>query len=554
MRTLRRRAVGGLAATALVLGLAACGGGGGNDKGDEGTDGDVVASDLGMVGAMEDFGVGDTFVATEPVVLSMLYRDHPNYPLDEDWLFFQTVEENQKVTFDITTAPLSDWEERRSLLIGAGDAPDIISVTYPGAEAPFVASGAILPVSDYLDLMPNFQDKVERWGLEAELDTLRQADGKFYMLPGLYEQMRYDYSIALRIDVLDELGLEEPETWDDFADVLAAIKEAKGGSYAFSDRWQGNSLLSIASGSFGTVGGWGFGQGVTWNEDAGEFEYAGATDEYRDMVEYFAGLVADGLLDPESFTQDDEQAAQKLASQQSYAIGTNAQELIGARTTLETSLAGQPFELRKILVPAGPAGDLMNGLRIENGFMISSSALENDNFVAMMQFLDWLYYSDEGLEFARWGVEGVTYDRAADGTRVLAADVDFLGQNPGGTTNLQTDYGFFNGVFSLAHGSTTELVRTHISQEEADWQDAMSAKELAPLPPPWPLDELEREQASLYQTALNDYTLQNTLAFITGQRDLSEWDAYVAELEGQNMSAYLDIVNGAQQRYAEENG
>ena len=132
----------------------------------------------------------------------MLYRDHPNYPLNEDWLFFQTVEENQKVTFDITTAPLSDWEERRSLLIGAGDAPDIISVTYPGQEAPFVASGAILPISDYIDLMPNFQDKVERWGLEAEIDTLRQADGKYYMLPGLYEQMRFDYSIALRFDVL----------------------------------------------------------------------------------------------------------------------------------------------------------------------------------------------------------------------------------------------------------------------------------------------------------------------------------------------------------------
>src|SRR5665648_819411 len=144
---------------------------------------------------------------------------------------------------------------------------------------------------------------------------------------------------------------------------------------------------------FGTVAGWGFGQGVTWNEDAGEFEYAGATDEYRDMVEYFAGLVADGLMDPASFTQDDEQAIQKLANQESYAIGTNAQELIGNRTALETSLAGQPFDLRKILVPAGPAGDLMNGLRIENGFMISSDALENDNFVAMMSFLAWLYYS-----------------------------------------------------------------------------------------------------------------------------------------------------------------
>lgn len=543
--------LGGMTAGALALTLVACSSGG---DGETDEDGGVDASELeeNMVGAMEDYGVGDTFVATEPVEIPMLYRDHPNYPLNPEWLLFTHLEEQNNVTFDMTTAPLSDYEQRRSLLIGAGDAPDVISVTYPGQEAQFVASGAILPMSDYIDLMPHFQDKVEKWDLQDELDTLRQEDGKFYMLPGLYEQLRYDYSVALRTDVLDELGLEAPQTWDEFAEVLAAIKEAKGTDYVFSDRWKGDSLLNVASASFGTVAGWGFGQGVTFDEEAGQFEYAGATDEYKAMVEYFNGLVADGLLDPESFTQEDDQAEQKLANEQSFAITTNGQEVIRHRTTLETTLGAGNFALDKIRVPAGPEGDVMRGMRIENGFMMSSDAAESPTFVATLQFLDWLFYSDEGLEFARWGVEGETFNREGE-TRVLAEDVDYLGNNPGGTKNLQTDFGFFNGVFSLAHGSTHELNLTLIPEEEVAWAESMADKEVLPPAPPYPMNEVEREQASLYQTALADYTKQNTLAFILGQRDLSEWDQYVAELEGQNMTAYVDLVNGAYDRFQQDN-
>ncbi|NCT91260.1 extracellular solute-binding protein [Cellulomonas sp. APG4] len=551
MFSTRKRLAAGATAGVLALGLVACGSGDGEGGAVDGPDAEEL--DGKDVGAMDDFGVGDTFVATEPVSIELLYRDHPNYPLDEDWLFFQEVEERNNVTFDITTAPLSDWDQRKGVLIGAGDAPDVISVTYPGQEAQFVASGAILPISDYVELMPHFQDKVEKWDLAAELDTLRQEDGKYYMLPGLYEALRYDYTIGLRTDLMEQAGVEEPRTWEDLADVLAAIKEDQGTQYAWSDRWKGDALLNVAAPSFGTVAGWGYGDGMTYDEEAGEYVYAGATDEYKALVEYFAGLVADGLLDPESFTQEDDQAVAKLINEQSFAMTTNSQEILSHRTSMAENLGEGTFELNKIRVPEGPAGDVMGGMRIENGFMISSDAAEKENFVATLQFLDWLFYSDEGLEFARWGIEGETFERDADGNRTLLPEITFLHQNPEGTTHLQSDLGFFNGVFSLAHGSTTDLVMTHITDEEKAWMESMASKEQAPLDPPAPLDEIEREQASLYQTALADYTKQNTLAFITGQRDLSEWDAYVSELEGQNMQAFVDIMNTAADRYQENN-
>src|SRR4030095_11484108 len=109
----------------------------------------------------------------------------------------------------------------------------------------------------------------------------------------------------------------------------------------------------------------------------------------------------------------------------------------------------------KIPTPTGPTGEIIRGERMENGVMISKKARDSKNFVAMMQFIDWLWYSDKGQEFAKWGVEGVTYTKDSSGKRTLTPDVNVVGLNPKGTKHLQVDFGFFNGVF--AYGGSTEL-------------------------------------------------------------------------------------------------
>lgn len=538
-----------LASGALVL--SGCG------SSDTGSDGEAGEFDFTgkEVGAMSDYGVGTTFQATEPLEFGLFYRDHPNYPVQNDWLVLTALEDNQNVSFDLVSAPLSEWDQRKSLVIGAGDAPDIISVTYPGQEVSFVAGGAILPASDFVQYMPNYMDKVERWGLEEDLDQLRQEDGKYYLFPGFREQPRPEYSFAIRKDIWDELGLSlEPADFDEFRDQLRAVKEAYPDLYPMTDRWSVNgpmeASLQTAAPNFGTSAGWGFGEGVTW--DGSEFVYTGATDEYRDLVTYFASLVEEGLLDPEALTQDDDQARQKFGAGQAMAIGTNDQTMIEYRTALEESATDA--EIYQIRVPAGPAGDNFQfGQRLVSGFMLSSRVAESENFLALLQFLDWLYYSDEGLEFAKWGVEGETYTKDADGSYVLDPNITVMGLNPDAPENLQVDYGFSNGVFTLVHGSTIELDRSMLRPEVIDFVEAMSTKTIADFPPPRPLDEIEREQVSLYQSSLKDHVWQNTAAFILGQRSLDQWDAYVSELEGMNMNQYLEIVNAAQQRYADNN-
>ena len=70
--------------------------------------------------------------------------------------------------------------------------------------------------------------------------------------------------------------------------------------------------------------------------------------------------------------------------------------------------------------------------------------------------------------------------------------------------------------------------------------------------PPWvpaPLEEAELEQTSLMATPLKDTVDTNTLRFILGERDMGEWDAFLAELEASGLSAYVDLLNDARERF-----
>lgn len=501
---------------------------------------DASVNDSGA--AMDDYKVGDTFKANESMTLSMLYSDHPNYPIQEDWLLFEEIKKRTNVSFDTTVVPMSDYEQKRSLLISSGDSPLIIPKTYPGQETPFVASGAILPVSDYVKYMPHFQAAVEKWDMKPYLDGLRQKDGKYYLLPGMHENVWPDYTLAIRTDILKELNLEVPKTWEELEVVLTKMKEAYPDVTPISDRFKLESTLNIAATSFGTRAGWGLGTGLKFDPKEENWYFAPATDAHKEMVTYFHGLVEKGLLDKESVTQEDDQAVQKLINGESFVINTNSQNIVSYRSDMKETLGEGNFSISKIPVPGGPVGQVMAGTKLENGIMISSKAKDNPNFKAILQFIDWLWYSPEGKELTKWGVEGVTYTKAEEGTRKLAEDVNYVGLNPSGTKKLNADFGFSGGVFS--YGGSTELLHSMMSEEEIKFQNAMAeTKEVLIPDPPIKYDQMQLEKQNLLKTPLLDHVKQNTLQFILGSRDLSEWDAYVEELKAKGMADYVDLAN-----------
>ncbi|WP_285241396.1 extracellular solute-binding protein [Pseudarthrobacter sp. MEB009] len=537
---IRRRDFLGLSALA-AFGLVAAG--------CDSDSGSKVDTTKARNGAMDSFGVGDTFKATVPLSFTFLFSDQPTYPYKKDWLLFTKMASDNNVTLETTIVPSSDYEQKRSLLISSGSAPEIIAKTYPGQESAYVSSGAVLPVSDYVDLMPHFQDKVKKWKLEAEIAGLTQEDGKYYVLPGLHEELWPDYTLAFRTDILEKESIAEPETWDEFREVLRKLKKAYPDVVPFSDRFNGNSVLNIAGSAFGTVAGWGLVDGLSFDESAKEFSFGAGNSQFKELVTYFNSLVSEGLMDPESFTQTDDSAIQKFTSGKSFVISANSQNIITYRTSMEQSLGKGNFSVRKITVPGGPAGDIIGGSRLENGIMLNSSVKDKDSFVALMQYLDWLFYSDAGQEFAKWGVEGTTFTKEG-GKRKPAADINFQGLNPAGTKDLRVDYGFSGGNF--AYGGTTDLLQSTFNEEELAFQKAMQAKKPKAVAPPVPFSDVDREQATLVLTPLKDHVKQNTLKFITGQRSLGEFDAYLKELDAKGMSKYVELANKAYKAYEDK--
>ncbi|MFC7485082.1 extracellular solute-binding protein [Luedemannella flava] len=479
MSTLSRRqvlAAAGVAGAAAVVGgaLAGCdseeSGGNLDDK---------------RAGAMEKYAVGDQFKATEPITLPIMLLSNAAYPYKKEWLFFSELTKRTNVTLEPTVIPGSDYNQKRSVMISAGDAPAIIPKTYHPDEEQYIAGGAILPVSDYLDYMPHFKDKIAKWNLNGDLDQWRQADGKFYLLPGVHEDVWIDYSLAVRTDIMTKLGIATPQTWDDVAAMLRTMRAAYPDNYPFSDRWStppnpgANNLLSITSQNYGTWAGWAW-LPAQWDPATSKFAYTGATEQYKQVLTYLNGLVKEKLLDPESFTQTDDNARQKFASGKSFVISCNAQTLVNeARKDIE-KLAGAT--VIKIPQPMGPLGAVKQGTRLENGIMISAKARDSKNFVAMLQFIDWLWYSDEGQMFAKWGVQGTTYTGGyATNDFKLNPEITWAGINAGAPKSLQVEYGFANGVF--AYGGSTQHLESQFSPEEKEFQKVMTARRTLPQPP-----------------------------------------------------------------------
>lgn len=546
--SLKRKLMIGLSMTSALL-LAACGGSGSEGDGDGSPDEEITAESIGNKGAMDDFKVGDTFVATEPLDISILYRDLSAYPYDPDWKFFEVLSEEHNVNYEAVVVPLSDFEERRSVTIAAGDMPDYATDSWPGVESEFVASGVIFPISDYVHLMPHFQKRVEDWDLQEELDNLRYLDGKYYVLPGLHENVHFDFSLKYNKTIFDEHGIEEPTSWDELRSALEVLKEEEG-TAPMTLWWQGNAMFSFAGPSFDTIGGWGFGDGVMYDEDLDEFVYAPMQQGYRDMVEYFAGLVDDGLLNPEAFTQDGDMTRTQLVNMESFVSSGQALTMADVNDGLADANGEGEYEFVRMPILDGPAGPKVGGSRLASGVMFNNNIAEREDLLALLQYVDWLYYSDEGNEYAQWGIEGETFVKTdeTEGGYLPADNISYENFNPNADESLQEHYGFGNVAFAFA--SNYDITLSKMTDQEIHYQKSMiESRELLDVDPPYPMSQPDQEESSLLSTPLKDTVDQYTLRFITGQYELDRWDDFMSDLENQNVDAYLDLINNAYREF-----
>jgi len=593
----RKKVLSVMLAATMVFSLAACGGNSGNSgnsnsNSSNNSSNSTTASQDSTTAAPANTGdkdngdgsyynealkytYGSTFYSDEPVTYTMFFNDNDAYPYKENWSqdggIFSEIEKATNVHLDITIVNNASYSDKVSLAISAGTAPYIIPKMY--SETAYVTGGGIVSVSDYIQYMPNYTGMIETYGLEKEVETLRQEDGKYYRLPGLKETALQDYALLIRSDIFEAAGydvktLEKDWTWDEFTDILVAVKAymveqgmITQDDYIWSDRWcgatsgygQGGSLLNLMSASYGIYSGWGItsnSAGLYFDKDADEFKLSATSDSYKEYMNAVQRLVVDEkILDPETWTQADDVADGKFFRGETVVTTTNRASYTAQVEGLTSQLGAGNYEVYEVVLPKGSNNYQAEKSRMECGVCISSNAknsLSEDEFIKMMRFVDWLWYSQKGLELTKWGIEGETYT-VENGTYALTDGYYCGGLSIPQTSESQVDmriqYGFAGGNFM--YSGSRDLLTSNFSPELRDFYSRMAEyRELKEIDPSVAMSEDDAEQLNLWATPLVDTINTWTLRFAMGQADVdSSWDTYVAEVEAQNAQNVVNLYN-----------
>lgn len=160
------------------------------------------------------------------------------------------------------------------------------------------------------------------------------------------------------------------------------------------------------------LGSWGFGiNGVmdsdyafSWLDidDAGKVRFIGREDKFKNMVEFYNKLWTEGLVDKESYSQDQTQAAAKVNAGQVGFVARRAEHPVDGA-------AAENYVQCPVL--EGPYGDraLIN---VESNVQMTGVAVittANKYPEATMRWLDY-FYSEEGTVLCRLGIEGESYE------------------------------------------------------------------------------------------------------------------------------------------------
>ncbi|MGN0575264.1 MAG: hypothetical protein ACI4J2_04455 [Ruminococcus sp.] len=123
------------------------------------------------------------------------------------------------VSIDWHTAEQYSTTIATTLLSGKKNLPDILNPMDFGVMD-LAADELIVPLDDYLDLMPDIFNAVG----EEHIDAWRAADGHIYTIPSV-SSIQGSFSVMIRQDWLDALGMDEPDTWEDWLAYWRGVKE-----------------------------------------------------------------------------------------------------------------------------------------------------------------------------------------------------------------------------------------------------------------------------------------------------------------------------------------
>ena len=472
----------------------------------------------------------------ETLQVSILYNDNPSFPFRSDWLVLNEIRERQNVELEFMVVPNDDYGTRMRILLHAGDAPDIIMPS--GKETEFALNGAFLPISDHYALMPNFTALTV--GLERDMQNLYEMDGNLYVLPRLHEQGGYVAGLAIRLDILEALGLDTPTTMDELYHVMTVMKEAHPDSWPLTGFWGTSNLLTFLGRSWDfTHITEGFNVSFNWNDD--RYEASATSSTYREMLMFINRLYEGGLLDPELMTQNLDQWTAKVTTGRSFMTFCWGDQLESINAV---GMEHDPNFNMQLIHPVNASTQIQFRQTFnyaEPIFAINSNVANRPDLERFITFVDWWLYSEEGVLLTNWGVEGETFVVQDDGSITFSEGL--LNAPHGATKQAQIDYGLF--TWQLCGKWRYDRYVEYMGPEAAIISDEMNRRGQFRSSVPAPMLSIyDIEHMQVLSAPIRDTVERATEAFILGQMDFYEdWENFVNDLNARGMQEIVDMHN-----------
>ncbi|HZG58835.1 hypothetical protein [Paenibacillus sp.] len=365
--------------------------------------------------------------AREPFTFTM-NTDNPNINWDNEVAAEITKRTGATIKWDIITG---DFREKMNVWLAAGDYPEVINI-HDNTLQSYIEAGAVLDLTDLIkEHAPNIQK-----AFNNDFSILQHTDGKIYGLlqPPTQEVRRLGDRgwIAIQAAALKEAGYPEIKTLEDVkkvvVDYIAKYPEIGGGkTIGFSNYGAANQLYNI----FDTAARSYAGLPTTaqyFVDDQNNARLRFFEPGYTDLFKFFNEINKEGLFDPESLVQTQEQFTTKCSQGRVIVIFGGGGDCTG---TLEANGMEDRSYVYFDLVAPGKT-KLQNEFSknpSRGGDMWLSFTKNAKDPVRLIQFYDDMFKLENQI-LVGWGIEGKYYT-VEDGKRTVTDwFIDFTKQNP----------------------------------------------------------------------------------------------------------------------------
>ena len=418
-----------------------------------------------------------------------------------------------------------------------------------------IADKVIIPLNDVFEkYCPNITAFLEEHPDIAKM--ISTDDGTYYCFPFLrgtsYENnpLLFSEGWVWRKDLLDKTGLDVPETPEELYEALVAFKEM-GIEMPLSLRKEHVSrVLGPGFDSYAETAGNSF-----YVED-GVVKNGFIEPQRKEYLKFTNKLYEEGLLDNDYLSVDKNKLGVNVLNGlcgAAYAPGGS-----GIGTWLPAMRQSDPTVELVSSRPLSPEkGRLSKFAKMNNIYDASgsSSAITTacDNIEAVARFLDYAY-SEEGMMFDNFGVEGDTYTMI-DGyptytDKVVPTSEDGLTSE--GYTISQALSMYTRTYATGGYIQDPRYIEQYYSLPELQeaiklWSQTDFGKYMYP-----PATTTTEEASELAQIMNNIETFTDEMEtkFITGAEDIdASWDSYIEQLHNFGIDRAIEIKQAAYDRY-----